>query len=251
MEYVPLLTVMEEGFNEFSLELLVELDPTNPGADLYPVDIELNATLTGNLILDVWSSANTDFTDDDDIPFIPEVGFVNPPDYTDNTPFHILPGIVPGDLGETVVNGLKGLHVVHDWVITWDGFHTFGEHFDPFAGTPAPFTGSSGDGGFDAGDAGFLITTLGPFSGALSRWQAALAASTTYTDEEAADLIDDLANNTTIVVGSFAGTKIGEASGDSSSAMITIDPDAGGFEWFVDTSLASMVTGPSAKIAPP
>jgi hypothetical protein len=235
-EYVPVITVMEEGFTEFSIEFLVELDPTNPDSDIYPIDLELNVTLTGNLILDIWSSANTVFTDDDDIPFIPEVGFENPPDYKNNTPFHILPGIVPGNLAATIANGLAGIHVLHDWVITWDGFHTFDEHFDPFAGTPAPFTGSSGDGGFDAGDAGFIITTLGPFSGALSRWQAALAASTTYTDEQAADLINDIANNTTIVVGSFAGAKIGEASGNSTSATITIDPDAGGFAWFIDSS---------------
>lgn len=235
MEYVPLLTVMEEGFNEFSLDLVVELDPTNPGADLYPIDIELTATLTGNLILDLWSSANTVFTDGDAIPFIPEVGFENPPDYTNNTPFHILPGILPFPSG-TIANGLAGIHVLHDWVVTFDGWHTFNEHFDPFAGTPAPFTGSTGDGGFDAGDEGFIITTLGPFSGALSRWQAALAASGAYTDEQAADLIDDVANNTDIVVGPFDGAKIGEAIGNSTSATITIDPDAGGFDWFVDTS---------------
>jgi hypothetical protein len=235
---VPLVTIMEEGFNEFSLDFLVELDPTNPGADLYPIDIELTVTLTGNLILDIWSSDDTHETDGDDIPFIPEVGFINPPDYTDNTPFHILPGIVPGNLGATVANGLAGIHIAipDTWVITWDGFHTFDEHFDPYAGTPAPFTGSSGTGGFDGGSAAFLVTTLGPFSGALSHWQTALAASATYTDEQAADIIDDIANNTTIVVGDFADPILGTASGNTAGATITIDPDAGGFEWFVDSS---------------
>lgn len=236
-EYVPMISVMTEGFREFSMDFLVELDPLSTG-ELWPIDIEfnINTSKIGNLIFDFWSSAHTVFTDDDDIPFIPEVGFENPPDYTDNTPFHILPGIVPGNLGQTIINALKGIHTLHDWVITWDGFHAFGDHFDPFAGTPAPFTGSSGDGGFDGGDAGFLISALGPFSGALSRWQTALADSATYSDAQAADIINDIGNNTEIVVGSFGGAILGTASGNTSGATITIDPDAGGFEWFEDTS---------------
>jgi hypothetical protein len=233
-EYVPLITVETEGFREFSLDLLVELDPTNPGADLYPIDLELTSTLTGNLNFDVWSSADIHFTDNDDIPFIPEVGFVNPPDYTNNSPFHIMPGLLPFPDG-TIANGLKGIHIAipDTWVITFDGWHTFNEHFDPFAGTPAPFTGSSGDGGFDGGDLAFEVSTLGAFNGALARWQDALVASGMDPDD-AANLINDVAANTDIHVGHFTGTKIGDSSGDSTGATINIDPDAGGFEWFND-----------------
>jgi len=233
-EFVPFINIMTEGFEEFSMDFIVELDPTNPGADLYPIDLEFNVNTSkiGNLVFDIWSKANTDFTDDDDIPFIPEVGFVNPPDYTDNTPFHILPGLFEDFVG----NGLKGIHVVHDWVVTFDGWHAFNEHFDPFAGVPAPFPGNSGNGGFNAGDFQFLIEAVGPFNGALQRWQDVLASSGQFTEGEAADLMSDVANNTEIQVASFGGAKIGQASGNSAGATIQIDPDAGGFNWFIDTT---------------
>ena len=225
-EYTPVVSIMTEGFREFSMDFLVELDPTNPGADLWPIDLEfhINTTNIGNLTFDFWSSEHTEFTDDDDIPFIPEVGFINPPDYTDNTPFHILPGLFEDFLG----NGLAGIHTHHAWVITFDGWHTFNEHFDPFAGTPAPFTGSSGGGGGPSvDDTTFLIDTIGPFAGALDRWNSAGVAEST---------LQDVADNTTIAIGDFAGTILGDASGNSGGATIQIDPDAGGFDWFVDAT---------------
>ena len=232
-EFIPFLSLQSEGFEGFFMDFIVELDPTNPDCDLYPIDLEFNVDTSkvGQLNFDIWSPDDTDFTDDDDIPFIPEIGFVNPPDYTDNTPIHILPGLFEDPIG----NGLKGIHVVHDWVITWDGFHTFNEHFDPFDGIPAPdFNGSTDDGGFDAGDLDFLVTVVGPFNGALQRWQDVLVSSGEYTEEEAADLIGDIAENTSITTHAFADDVIGDATGDRNDATIRIDPDGGGFEWFVD-----------------
>jgi hypothetical protein len=237
-EFVPFISVQSEGFKGFFIDFIVELDPTNPDCDLYPIDLEFNADTSkvGELNFDVWSADNTDFTDDDDIPFIPEVGFVNPPDYTDNTPIHIFPGLLPFPEG-TIANGLAGIHVVHDWVITWDGFHTFNDHFDPFDGVPAPpFDGNDNDGGFDAGDLDFLVTVVGPFNGALQRWQDVLVSSGVYSADDAAALINDIANNTTITTHAFADDVIGDSTGDHTGATIRIDPDGGGFEWFVDPS---------------
>ena len=244
--YVPQVSVMTEGFREFSMDFLVELDPTNPSADLYPIDLEftIDTSNIGNLVLDIWSTADTDETFS--IPLVGEVGFVNPPDYTDNTPFHILPGLF-GDLGDIVANGLKGLHHVEGrdpLVFTWDGFHAFAEHFDPFAGTPAPFTGSSGTGsGVDTGDVEFLINALGQFAAALTRWEVAISDEFViegFTEEEAnimaMDLVNPLANNTLLEISDLGDAILGTATGDATSATIQIDPDAGGFVWFIDTT---------------
>ena len=220
------------------MDFLVELDPTNPGADLFPIDLEFNVdtSKSATSYFDVWSADNTDFTDDDDIPFIPEVGFINPPDYTDNTPFHILPGLLRYRRGPSPT-ALKGIHVrsTH-WVITFDGWHTFDDHFDPFDGDARRRSTAAGDdGGFDPGDAGFLVDAVGPFNGALDRWQAALVASGVSPTDDAANLINDIASNTDDRGRATSpAARSGDATGDSSGATIRIDPDGGGFEWFVD-----------------
>ena len=85
------------------------------------------------------------------------------------------------------------------WMFTFDGWHAFGDHFDPFDGPPDPFDGSSDTGtGIDPGDVGFLVETVGPFNAALDRWHAALVASGEYTEEEASTLLADVAANTDI-----------------------------------------------------
>ena len=233
-EFIPFLSVQSEGFKGFFMDFIVELDPTNPDCDLYPIDLEFNVDTSqvGQLNFDVWSPYDTHFTDNGDIPFIPEVGFVNPPDYTDNTPIHILPGLFEDPIG----NGLKGIHLVHDWVITFDGWHTFNSHFDPFDGTPAPpFGGNDNDGGgIDPGDLDFLSSAVGPFNAALARWQTVLESSGVYSPDDAANLINDVATNTTITTHAFTGDVIGDASGDHTAPPIRIDPDGGGIPWFVD-----------------
>jgi hypothetical protein len=237
-EYVPFISVQSEGFQAFYMDFLVELDPTNLEADIFPIDLEFNVETSnvGNLVFDVWTQESVHFTDDDDIPFIPEVGFTNPADYIDNTPIHILPGLLPFPSG-TIANAIKGLRVAipDTWVFTFDGWHAFGDHFDPFDGVPDPFDGSSDTGtGIDPGDVGFLVETVGPFNGALDRWHTALVATGNFTEEQASDLLADVAANTDIEVETFGGNKIGDATGDSSDATIRIDPDGGGFPWFVD-----------------
>ena len=140
-EYVPFISVQSEGFQAFYMDFLVELDPTNLEADIFPIDLEFNVETSnvGNLVFDVWTQESVHFTDGDDIPFIPEVGFTNPADYIDNTPIHILPGLLPFPEG-TIANAIKGLRVAipDTWVFTFDGWHAFGDHFDPFDGTPDP-----------------------------------------------------------------------------------------------------------------
>ena len=189
------------------------LNPTAHYNTLFrPIDLEFNVDTSkvGQLNFDVWSAANTDFTDDDDIPFIPEVGFVNPPDYTDNTPIHILPGLFEDPIG----NGLKGIHVVHDWVVTFDGWHTFNSHFDPFDGIGAPpFGGNDNDGGgINPGDLDFLSQAVGPFNAALARWQTVLVSSGEYSSGDAANLINAVASNTTLSTHAFDGNVIGVAA---------------------------------------
>ena len=49
-----------------------------------------------------------------------DFGFYNAPDYTDNTPIHLVP------LGAPDFDNL------YDVVYTFVGFHDFDEHFDPF-----------------------------------------------------------------------------------------------------------------------
>ena len=252
-EYVPFISVQSEGFQSFFMDFLVELDPTNLECDFFPIDLEFNVDTSnvGNLVFDVWTEESVHFTDGDDIPFIPEVGFTNPADYIDNTPIHILPGLLPFPEG-TIANAIKGLRVAipDTWVFTFDGWHAFADHFDPFDGTPDPFDGSSDTGtGINPGDVGFLVETVGPFNGALDRWQGALVAAG-MSEDDANNLMNDIANNTDILVGNFAGSKIGEASGNSGGATIRIDPDGGGFEWFVDPTPFDGVEFDSDGIAP-
>jgi len=125
-EYVPLITAEEKDFNEFSVDLLLELDPTNPGATFYPFDLEFTPKLTGKLVFDVWSPDDTSFVVDLSVLFLGDVGLINPPDYSENSPFHIIPGLFEDPVGNAIfVND-------HDLVYRFNGWHHFSDHFDPF-----------------------------------------------------------------------------------------------------------------------
>ncbi|MGH2711247.1 MAG: hypothetical protein ACRDH9_08610 [Actinomycetota bacterium] len=125
-EYVPLVTADEKNFNEFSVKLVVSIDPTDPGATVYPIDINFTPKLTGDLVIDVWSPVNTHEILGT-VPLIGEVGFTNPPDYSENSPFHIIPGLFEDPGGNARIS------VDHDAVFRFDGWHHFDpDHFDPF-----------------------------------------------------------------------------------------------------------------------
>lgn len=122
-EFVPLVTLEEEGFRGASASLSVNLDPLD--ADILVFSIDVDFDITGKLIFDFWSPENIDFTDDDAIPFIPEVGFVDLPSYTNNSPFHVIPGVESPIANADFDN-------VRAWVYTFNGWHGFGVHFDPY-----------------------------------------------------------------------------------------------------------------------
>ncbi len=125
-EYVPIITAEEKDFREFSVDLLLELDPTNPGATFYPFDLEFTPKLTGKLVFDVWSPDDTEFVVDLSVLLLGDVGLINHPDYSENSPFHIIPGLFEDPVGNAIfVND-------HDLVYTFDGWHHFSDHFDPF-----------------------------------------------------------------------------------------------------------------------
>jgi hypothetical protein len=134
-EYVPLVTALMKDFRELSVSAGITLDPFSPNL-FFPISIDVPPpTLHGDFVIDFWSSANTDatfginFLDIVDI----TVGFRNVPDYTDNTPIHLVP--------------LDGIIItnVESFVYTLTGFHNFGSHVDPFMALHAPhITGTAG-----------------------------------------------------------------------------------------------------------
>lgn len=119
-EFVPLLTFQVKDFRELSMSVAITLDPLTPNL-IIPFSLDVTGpTLVGDFVFDFWSSANTNevFT----IPLFDfDVGIVNAPDYTDNTPIHLIP--------------LNTIDIFnhYDLVFGFNGFHGFGDHVDPFA----------------------------------------------------------------------------------------------------------------------
>jgi hypothetical protein len=111
-QYTPDLTFLMKDFREFSLTLDV-------GLELLPSflspDVEVTSNLVGQFVLDFWAG-HVDITAEAFVEF----GFRNIADYRDNTPIHMVP------LGAPKFRNLV------DAVYTFDGFHDFDEHFDPF-----------------------------------------------------------------------------------------------------------------------
>ncbi len=123
-EYVPRVTAMLKDFQEFSAAIGLAIDPLDmldDVASIYPIDLAVQPPkLTGTLDFDVWFNADTDETVS--LPVVGDVGFINHPDYSDNTPFMIFP--------MTTTFGRLGID--HDAVITFDGFHYPSDEIDPF-----------------------------------------------------------------------------------------------------------------------
>lgn len=126
-EYVPLLTFLMKDFRQLSVGIDVEVDPFPENIDVFGIiDIELSFTLVGDFVFDVWSSADTDYTIDTSDAIVGLIGFRNEPDYTENTPIHLVPG-----LSDPVGNA--DFDNPEDAVLEFNGFHGFGSHVDPFA----------------------------------------------------------------------------------------------------------------------
>jgi hypothetical protein len=126
-EYVPLITAMMRDFRELSATVALDVELAKlsvipappfvfPTLTLEP-EVDVDVDLEGDVVFDVWSSANTDATFDI---FGFDFGFRNQPDYRDNTPIHIIPLESPD------------IDRVEDAVFTFNGLHGFGSHFDPF-----------------------------------------------------------------------------------------------------------------------
>ena len=121
-EFIPTLTLMLDDFIEFSISAALLLDPLTPnlGAPLvFPFSIDIDIVFDASLVIDYWSPDNTEeiFT----IPLVDfDIGILNPPDYTDNTPIHLFP-----------FTGL-GVFIDYDLVFGFSGLHGFDDHFDPY-----------------------------------------------------------------------------------------------------------------------
>jgi hypothetical protein len=115
-EYTPELTIQLKDMTVFSVDMTfsVGLFP-----DLFVPHIGgPNVNFDGQFALQLWSSS--DINDTVDLGPLGTYGFINPPDYTDNTPFFIIPFGTP-----EFTNPYSG-------VITFGGFGTFSDLFDPF-----------------------------------------------------------------------------------------------------------------------
>jgi len=155
-EFVPSFSLLARDLTEASVSVGLEFDPlpdikainllklrrtikqvldlikdaASPSVFEALFDIERDFTLDGDFVFDVWSHKNVNAAFD----VLPgkklkfEIGFRNAPDYVNNTPIHILPGLGP-TLADVFLNA--DFNRVKDLVFTFDGWHGFGDHFDP------------------------------------------------------------------------------------------------------------------------
>jgi hypothetical protein len=206
-EYVPEITSLEKGFKGANASIDINLDPFNLGDTLYPINVVINVNVPSfNLAVDFWSNADTVkvFT----IPVINfDIGFINHPDYADNSPIFLLP------------LGTPQIRFDHDAVIMFEGFGAF-PHFDPFSGMmlasslghnvsdSSPLTDSSLVPAFDEAAKLWLAAGIDP-----ARLAAALSGAR-------------------IVITDLPGLHLGLT--DPETHTIWIDQDAAGYGWFID-----------------
>jgi hypothetical protein len=156
VEFVPQFSLLARDLTEVSGSVTLEFDPLPDikGVNLLKLrrtikqvlnlikdaaspsifealfDVEPALTFDGDFVFDVWShkkvNAVFDVLPGKKLEF--EIGFRNAPDYVDNTPIHILPGL--GSLADAFLNA--DFNRIEDLVFTFDGWHGFGDHFDPF-----------------------------------------------------------------------------------------------------------------------
>jgi hypothetical protein len=200
-EYVPQLSFLMKGFRELSFDFTLGVHVFGFSGFLTPF-ANFTPTVIGQFALDFWAP-RVDLSIS--LPILGDFGLFNAPDWTDNTPIHLIP-----------VTGLYFRHL-HDVLYTFDGFSTFASHFDPFSPMLAAGQGPGGD------VAPLDPSSIGPiFVEALDRWRAAgidpaQLAALGGTDIEIADL---------------GGSVLGLAYPDTDT--IVLSRDAAGYGWFTD-----------------
>jgi hypothetical protein len=115
-EYIPELTFMMKDFTNFSIDVSVGLSITIlPVPGIIHPSVNVNVSLTGTFIFDVWQNSNINDT------LFGAIGYVDAPDYTDNSPIQLVPvdGIILQNHG-----GLT---------FSFEGFSDLSDHFDPLA----------------------------------------------------------------------------------------------------------------------
>ncbi len=103
---------MMKGFTAFSFNL-------NVGIELLPVPllphVSVTVHVTGDFIFDVWQ--NSDINDT----LFGSFGYVDPADYSDNTPIQLIP------FNSIIIQGHGGA------TFSFEGFSDLTDHFDPLA----------------------------------------------------------------------------------------------------------------------
>ena len=209
-EYVPQITVMLDEFRELDINVALVLDPLAEAdgvilAYVFPVSLILDVTLHGDPVFDVW--VNDDIDEGFTIPLVDyDIGFVNHPDYKENSPIHVLP----------IESFFGGIGIDHDAVITFSGFHGFGEHTDPFEALVTPLATESGsDNPLDASQIGSVLNQAGAYW--ISQgFDASMVSSIAVAD---------------VVISNLPGGMLGSASG----GRLRLDVDAAGYGWSLDS----------------
>lgn len=232
-EYVPLITAMVKNFQEFSIGVDLNLDPLY--ADIGPFSIVPFAIVDGQTVFDFWENGGFKFTLGDipaigdvadiiDTVFgtsIADIGLKNEPDYTDNSPIHVLPGLFGDPIGNLIFSGGPTYELV--------GWHNFGSHFDPFSPMVAALAPPVG---WFAGTPLTSPTLAALVPAALARWEQAGVP---------APLLEP-ARRATMELIDLPGLMLGSTM----PGRIQIDADAAGWGWFIDpTPWADEEFGPT------
>ncbi len=118
-EYVPELTFMMKDFREFSYHVSGGVHIFGLSGFLTPfLDDHGGPTEHGDFMIDVWAP-KVDISID--LGPLGSFGLLNPAGWSDNGPIHLVP------FGDVQFTHLFSV------VYRFDGFHLFGDHFDPFA----------------------------------------------------------------------------------------------------------------------
>lgn len=209
-QYVPLLTYMMKDFRRFSINLSLEVGIFP--LILVPFVDGPNISVDGEFSLDLWSNADTNFART--FLFL-EYGFVNHPDYIDVSPIHLFP--LGNVLDDIILGNPTGL------VVTFDGWHGYDDHFDPFGSmtaSAAPPVGWTAEPLTEAQLAGVVAE-------AVERWQRAGIP---------AERLDELLR-VRIEVTDLPDRMLG----NNSPGVIRLDATATGWGWFVDRTPADDV----------
>ena len=125
-EYVPQVTLLLDELREFSITVALDVELAEINLALIPLpalpptpELDVDIVIDNDgLVFDVWATETIEETFD---VLGLEFGFLNPADYIDNSPFHILP-----------INQVD-LFIWNDLVFGFNGLHDEDDHFDPFA----------------------------------------------------------------------------------------------------------------------